>query len=168
MAKFIKQVAGVLTEEATVAISTGVPDAGKVVNLNASGVLDASLLPSTIGQEFEDITASEALAAGDIVNVWDNAGTPNVRKADATDISTQASGFVLAAYALSASARVYFEGTITGLTGLTPGATYFLSETAGAITTTAPSTVSAIVQRVGRAHGTTKLSFEAAQPIVLA
>lgn len=168
MAKFIKQVGGVLTEELTTGVSTGVGDAGKVVNLDANGKLDTSLLPAGVGQEYELIVASEALAAGDFVNVYDDAGTPKVRKADASSINTEANGFVLAAVALNGTATVYFEGTNNQLTGLTPGKTYFLSETSGVATLTAPSTAGAIVQVVGRSAGTTKISFEPGSPIVLA
>lgn len=167
MAKFIKNSLGNLTEEATVGTSAGAADAGKVVNLNASGLIDTTMLSPAVGVETTDLVASEALAAGDIVNIWNDAGVAKARKADASDVSTQASGFVLSAYALNATAQVYLEGTNTALTGLTPGTSYFLSEVAGAITATAPATASAIVQRVGRSHGTTKLSFEASQPIIL-
>jgi hypothetical protein len=168
MAKFIKQDAGVLTEEATVTTSAGVGDAGKVPNLDSAGKIDNSMLPITIGKETVDLVASEALAAGDFVNIWNDAGTPKVRKADASAIATEAMGFVLAAYSALDTATVYLEGTNDQLSGLTPGATYYLSETAGLITLTAPSTTGAVVQRVGRAHSATKLSAELSNPIVLA
>ncbi len=44
--KFIKQVAGVLAEESAVTSSAGAGDSGKVPALNASGVLDATIVNS--------------------------------------------------------------------------------------------------------------------------
>ena len=44
---FLKQSAGVLTEERTVETSAGAGDASKIPNLNASGVLDATVVNST-------------------------------------------------------------------------------------------------------------------------
>jgi hypothetical protein len=64
---------------------------------------------------------------------------------------------------------VYKEGTITGLSSLTIGARYYLSgSTAGAITTTAPTTAGHIVQYIGYAISATELVFEPSDPIVLA
>lgn len=48
MAKFIKNVNGVLTEEATVTTSTGMFDMGKVPSLNVSGVIDATMMPASV------------------------------------------------------------------------------------------------------------------------
>jgi hypothetical protein len=64
---------------------------------------------------------------------------------------------------------VYLDGTITGLTSLTPGAAYYLSgATAGAIVSTAPSTSGYLSQEVGVALSATELNFEEQQPITLA
>jgi len=167
MAKFIKQDAGILKEEATLGASAGSGSAGSLAHLDGTGKFDLSLIPPVIGAETVDLQASEALAAGDIVNIWNDAGTAKVRKASASNISTKASGFVLAAYSALATATVYLEGTNDQLSGLTPGSTYFLSEASGSITLTAVVTSGAIVQQVGRSHSANKLSFEASQPIVL-
>jgi hypothetical protein len=67
------------------------------------------------------------------------------------------------------NATVYLDGTITGLTSLTPGAAYYLSgATAGAVTATAPTTSGYLSQEVGIALSTTELNFEEQQPITLA
>jgi hypothetical protein len=63
---------------------------------------------------------------------------------------------------------VYFEGTNTQLTGLTGGAMYFLSTTAGGVTSTAPSASGNVVQKLGRALSATEINFEPSDPIVLA
>jgi hypothetical protein len=106
------------------------------------------------------LTASEALTGGQVVNIWSSSGA-KVRKANATDDSKPAHGFVLANVSSSATATVYLPGqVITGLTSLTPGATYYLDTTGGAITATQPSTSGNLVQRVGMALSATTLLFQ--------
>jgi hypothetical protein len=194
--KIIKNNAGTLTEEAALLTSAGAGDANRVPALNASGVLDAtivnskttsagagdsgklpaldaagkldtSFMPTGIGADTSSIVSSENLAAGDLVNIWDNAGTANVRKADATVAGKEAHGFVLSAVTSPAAATVYFEGSNTGVTGLTPGP-QFLSATAGLCTATAPSASGNVVQRVGFATSATNMNFQSQTPVVLA
>lgn len=193
--KHLKQVNGVLTEDTTLTTSAGAGDANKVPALNASGVLDltitngktssagagdsgklvaldgsgridATMMPVGIGADTASIQASEALSAGDFVNIW-NSGGARVRKADATAAGKEAHGFVLAAVASGANATVYFEGSNTGASGLTPGLV-FLQTTAGQAGAAAPSGSGNVVQRLGVATSATSVNFEAAQPIVLA
>lgn len=147
--------------------SAGAADAAKLVQLDPTGRLDASMLPVGIGPDTASILTSEALAAGNFVNVYNNAGTANARKADATTSGKHTHGFVLAAFASGVAATVYFEGTNTAVTGLTPG-DQFLSITAGGSSVTAPTASGNVVQRLGVATSATSLNFEAAQPIVLA
>lgn len=168
MAKYIINNAGVLTEATTISTSAGAADAGKIPGLDSSGRLDNTMLPVGIGADTASIPASEALAAGDLVNVWSNAGTANVRKADASTSGKQAHGFVLAAVASAASATVYFEGTNTQQTGLTAGDQFLSATTPGKATNTAPSAAGQIVQRVGVAISATSLNFEPQPQVVLA
>lgn len=142
--------------------------AGKLVKLDGSGKLDPTVLPTGLGPDTASIVASEALSAGDLVNVWNNAGTANVRKADASTSGKEAHGFVLAAVSSGASATVYFEGTDTQMTGLTPGVQYLSATTPGKPSNTAPSTAGQSVQRVGFAYSATAMNFDADSPIVLA
>jgi len=146
--------------------SAGAGDSGKVVALDGSGRIDSTMMPVGIGADTATIQASEALSAGDLVNIH-NSGGPRVRKADATTAGREAHGFVLAAVANGANATVYFEGTNTGVTGLTPGP-QFLSITPGIATATAPSAAGNIVQRVGVATAATALNFEGGVPVTLA
>lgn len=160
---------GVLTErEATVA-SAGAGDTGKIVALDAAGKLDSTVLPTGLGADSLSIVASETITAPAMVNVWNDAGTLKARYADASAASAgkRAWGFVNATIASEASGTVIFDGTVTGLTGLTLGATYFLSGSVpGGITLTAPVTAGHCVQEVGIALSATTLSFEAQQPII--
>lgn len=193
--KFIKNNAGTLTEEAALTTSAGAGDANKIPALNASGVLDPSIvnavassagagdagkvaaldgsgrldptmMPVGIGADTASIQASENLAAGDFVNIH-NASGARVRKADATTAGKEAHGFVLGAVSSGANATVYFEGTNTGVSGMTPG-TVFLHTTAGGATGTAPSGSGNVVQKLGVAVSATAINFERGEPIVLA
>ncbi len=165
--KYIKNNAGVLTEEAAIQTSTGAGDAGKIPALDAAGRIDNSMMPVGIGADTASIVSSENLAAGDLVNVWNDGGTAKVRKADAATTGKEAHGFVLSSVTSPASATVYFEGPNTAVTGLTPGNRY-LATTAGLTTSTAPSGTGNVVQKVGIAISAVNLNFEAQQPIVLA
>lgn len=147
--------------------STGAGSSGKLPALDATGRLDSTFLPVGVGADTKDLVASEALAAGDFVNVWSNAGTANVRKADANTTGKQAHGFVLASVALGATAKVYFEGTNTQCTGLTPGDQY-LGATAGKSASAPPTGAGKISQLLGVAVSATALSFEPQRPVILA
>jgi hypothetical protein len=193
--KFLKNNSGTITEEASVETSAGAGDEGKLPALNASGVLDASIvnsktssagagdtgklpaldgsgkldssfMPTGIGADTAAISTSESLAAGDLVNIWNSTGA-KVRKADATTAGKEACGFVLAVFTHPTTATVYFVGSNTQVTGLTPGP-QFLQTTAGLAAATAPSGSGNAVQRVGFATSATNLNFAASEPIVLA
>ncbi len=166
MAKYLTNSSGTIAEASTVASSAGAGDSGKIPGLNGSGVLDNSFLPPGIGADTAAITASEALSAGDLVNIHNSSG-PKVRKADASTSGKEAHGFVLAAVSNGASATVYFEGTNNQVSSLTAGVLYLSDTTPGGTTSTAPSGSGKVVQRVGFATATTALNFDAGPAIVL-
>jgi hypothetical protein len=157
-----------MKEQEATTTSSGGGDAGKIVALYTDGKLHSSLLPTGVGADTIVLPAYENLSAGNFVNIFSDAGTPKVRKADATTISKQAHGFVLESVSAGNNATVYFEGSNTQLSGLTTGATYFLSATAGAVTDTPPTASGYIVQAVGVAANTTTINVEFEQPIVRA
>ena len=164
--KFLRLVNGVLTEIFGVQASAGAGNAGDLVSLDDSGRIDKSMMPVGIGADTATITASETLAAGDWVNVWNNSGA-KVRKADATTAGKEAHGFVLAAVTSGNPATVYFEGTNTQVTGQTPGAVY-LQTTAGTGGATIPSASGNVVQQIGVAVSATAVNFERSAPVTLA
>lgn len=164
--KYLSNNAGTLTEVAANQTSAGAADGGKLVALDDNGRLDNSMMPVGIGADTAAVTASEALAAGDWVNIWNSTGA-KARKADATTAGKECHGFVLAAVANGAVATVYFEGTNNQVTGQTPG-TVFLGTTAGAGQAAAPTAAGQVVQRLGVAVSTTAVNFEPQQHIVLA
>lgn len=165
--KYIANVAGTLAEIAAVQTSAGVADASKIPALDAAGRFSTTMMPVGIAADVAVLTASEALSAGDLVSVWNNTGTANARKADASAQGKEAHGFVVAAVAQGADATVYFEGTNAHVTGLTPGVQY-LSTTPGGCSATAPSGSGHVVQRVGFATSPTTLNFHSAIPVLLA
>ena len=164
--KFLRLVNGVLTEIFGVQASAGAGNAGDLVSLDDSGRIDNSMMPVGIGADTSTITASETLAAGDWVNVWDDSGA-KVRKADATTAGKEAHGFVLAAVTSGNPATVYFEGTNTQVSGQTPGPV-FLQTTAGVGGPTVPSASGNVVQQIGVAVSATAVNFERSVPVTLA
>lgn len=144
--------------EATV-VSAGAGNAGDLVALDSAGKLDETVMPSGIAAETVVCAASEDLSANDVVNIYDDAGTTKCRKADASDTIKPAHGYVKAAVTNGNNATIFTDGFLPG-TGLTKGSKYFLSETAGAVTTTPPTTSGAIVQCVGVAVSATQIKFD--------
>jgi len=158
---------GNLKEVVPTTVSTGVAEANTLVELDATGKLDPSLLPTGTGADVTVVPATVALSAGDFVNLYDNGGTVEARLADASDISTKADGFVLAAVAPAGNASVYRRGSNNVLAGLTLGAQYFLdASTPGGLTTTPPSGNLEIVQPLGVADSATSLDFERVRPVI--
>ncbi|MFN3523945.1 MAG: hypothetical protein ACK4YQ_16995 [Phenylobacterium sp.] len=152
--------------ETQTAVTGGAPDADKIPALDGNGRLTMSMMPTGIGADTAVIEASEALAAGDFINIH-NATGAKVRKADATTAGKEAHGFVLAAVTSGANATVYFEGTNDQVTGQTPGPV-FLATTAGLAAAAAPTGAGNVVQAVGVAVSATAINFERGTPITLA
>lgn len=166
--KYLRNNAGVLTETEATTTSAGAGDAGKIPALDNTGRLDDSMMPVGIGADTASITASENLAAGDFVNIYNDSGTAKVRKADASTAGKYAHGFVLAAVDSGDPALVYCEGPNTAVTGATPGEVFLSATTAGGFTSTAPTGTGKVVQKIGVATSATSINFEWLQPIVLA
>ena len=164
--KFLRLVGGIITEVLGVQTSAGAGNAGDVVALDDTGRISNTMMPVGIGADTAVIDASEALAAGDYVNVWSDGGDFKVRKADATTAGKDAHGFVLDAVSSGNPATVYFEGTNTQVTGQTPGNVY-LQTTAGAGGSTVPSGSGNVVQQIGTATSATAVNFERGTPVVL-
>lgn len=165
--KYIYNNAGTLTERELLVTSAGAGSAGRGVALDGTGRLDSSVMPTGIGADTASIQASENLAAGDYVNVWDSAGNFRVRKADAAS-DKPAHGFVIASVTSAAAATVYFEGSNGQVTGMTAGTVYLSASTPGLGTNTAPSGAGNLVQRLGVATQATAVNVEIGTPIKLA
>ena len=157
-----------LFEEVSATIaSAGAGNEGDLVALDAGGRLDVSVMPAGIGADVSVIPSSENLAAGDLVNLWNDSGTLKARKADATTSGKQADGFVLAAVTSPANATVYHDGTNSQVTGLTPGKQW-LSTTPGKSSNVRPTSTGNIQQPVGTAISATSLTFNVGETIKIA
>lgn len=113
--------------------------------------------PPVVTPAWTPVVTSEALTARDMVNIWDSSGV-KARRADATAAGKDARGYVLADFAMGATAKVYFSGFLDGLSGLTGGAAW-LDTSPGQVTSTPPSGSGNIVQMVGTAVSATKIAF---------
>jgi len=163
--KYIGIVSGVQTQIEGVASSAGAGDAGKIVALSTDGKLDQSVMPTGVGADVKVLAAFENLSAGNLVHFKMDTGTLKAYKADASN-GRPADGFVKDAVTADNDATIHLEGTITGLSGLTPGARYYLG-TNGTVTAVPTTTASHYHQYIGRASSDTEVAFEANDYIVL-
>lgn len=134
--------------------------------LDANGRLAESMMPSGFGTENYSGTAAEAIGAYKLVGP--NA-TGGIRLADAAN-AYPCSHFVKEATASGATATCYRTGSMSGFTGLTPGAPVYLS-TVGGITqdvSTIEATSGNISQQIGVASSATTVEFEPQEPIYIA
>lgn len=165
---FLRRVGGLLQEIRGVQASTGAADADKIPALDATGRLDNSMMPVGIGAETQIAPASENLAAGDSVNLWNDSGTMRARKADGSSAGKPADGFVLAAVTSGQDATVYTDGFNTQASGLTAGQDVYLGTTAGVVTQAALTGAGQVHQRLGKALSATSYVYERGEPITLA
>lgn len=153
--KVVKMNASGLIDDAILGAST-TSAANKIVKLNGSGILDIAMLPGA-ALPYMWVTSSEALSAGNFVNLYDSAGI-KVRKANAGS-ALAAHGFVLDSVASGASVKVYFHGPNTACSGLTVGPQW-LSTVAGGSSSTYPTSAGQIVQVIGIALNSTTVLFQ--------
>lgn len=138
---------------------------------NATGIFfcDGSNVQSGAGSSgaVSTLTASENLAAGAMVNIWNSSGA-KMRNANATDNTKPAHGFVLAAVTSGHVGIFYGPGQINNqLVGLTPGTAYFLDTTNGDINAVAPSSSGNLIQELGVALSATQLIFSPKSTLVV-
>jgi hypothetical protein len=122
---------------------------------NDLGVADS------VSQVTNVYTADEALLIRDALYI---SAADNVSKASASAAGTaQLIGFAKAAAADTNPVTVISEGVLAGFTGLTPGARYYLSTTAGTITATIPVGTGNTVVQAGYAKSATSLHIHIEQ-----
>lgn len=158
---------GIPAQKEATTSSGGAGDAGKLVGLHTDGKININMMPTGVGANTKTIATTEDLSAGNVVNIYNSSGE-KCRKADASNGYT-ADGFVLASTTSGQNATVYLPGAmLSGLTSLTPGALYFLSATAGSVTTTPITAAGQISQCVGKAASATEIIFHPMYPILMA
>lgn len=134
-----------------------------------SGEIEQLQPGDSIGEtDLISLTNSDAasMAIGEVAYIF---GAGAVKKARADALATM-EGFYFAAAAIAPAAAGYFQsgGTLAGLSGLTAGATYYLSPTtAGLITVTPPSATGQFVVRLGKAVSATEFEIRIERPIKL-
>jgi hypothetical protein len=169
--RFLVRAGGKTKQIQATAASAGAADAGKVAALGSDGRFDESMMPAGIGADTQIIPASEALSAGNFINIWSDSGAAKVRLADNSN-GRPADGYVLDAVASAANATVYpLDGTNSELTGLTPGAEYWLGTSGGVTDTPLDETDSGnankISQYLGKAKSATELVTTDDSPVIL-
>jgi hypothetical protein len=131
------------------------------ITVNSEGLVTSVVLVPIAVLASGTATASEALTAGNLCNVYSLAGVATIRKADATDDTKPANAFVIANVLISGTATWYGPAQLdTAVSGLTPGTTYFLDTTPGGVTTTPPASAGNLIQKVGFAKSATALMFD--------
>jgi hypothetical protein len=148
-------------------VSAGAADAGKIVALNSEGKIDQTMLEDI---DNKNVPSSENLAAGDYVNLFDDAGTVKARKADNSN-NRPAHGYVKDTVTAPANVTVFFEGANTNLSGLTEGARIYLGTTGDIIETPLDPTNAAddgkIHQLLGIAISDTEVNTDIQDCIIL-
>ena len=141
--------------------------ANKVASLDANGRWASTMMPTGIGADTAMIEASEALSAGDFINIYADGSDFKCRKSDASTAGKEAYGFVKGAVTSGNNATVYLSGINDQVSGATAGKAY-LGTTAGGFSSTAPSASGNVVQVLGVAVSATSISFEPTIGIKLA
>lgn len=109
------------------------------------------------------VTATENISYGAAINLYNNAGTINVRNANATDNTKPCRGFCSNSNGIAAGqvGEVQVNTGVVSITGLTPGSNYYLSTTSGLIAPTPAVATGNIEQYAGFAISNTVLLFNA-------
>lgn len=120
----------------------------------------------TGGSEYTlQLKASEAIAAGKLVNIFNSGGSAFVRIADALLADRECHGFIKTSVAADGTATIYFSGANAGLTGLKVGRAY-LGEN-GAIANQIDVGTFKICQPVGVAISPNTLTFIHNDPVFI-
>ena len=130
---------------------------------------DWSVVPATVQQALDDLAGTPSsggglstpyacpigVAVGEAVYL---SGADAVDQAKADSVSTMPAIGLVASKPSAVRCIVRYNEEMGGLAGLSPTATYYVSETtAGAITATAPSAIGQVIQRVGVARSATRI-----------
>lgn len=168
MAKFLSWISGRVQEQVPITTSAGAGDAAKMVQTNGSGVFDASLMPPGIAADQVTANANGTITAKDLVYM-EAAGTI-ARATAAAGTPKQAMGWAQASATTGNPVTMQLEGMMTGLSGLTAGSRYFLSDVTpgGLLIDPGPVGSGKLAQYIGTALTTTSLNFEPDDGVLLA
>jgi hypothetical protein len=166
--KFLTKGSGVLAEVQAISTSAGAGSAGLIPALDGSGLIAMNMMPSGVGAETIVVkTGVGNLLANDVVYLHLVTAVLTADKADATDATKRAQGYVKAGTTAGDDCTVWLDDELPG-TGLTPGAKYYLTVTPGTVSVTPPAGSGNMVQAVGEAISATAIKFDPDKmPIVL-
>lgn len=169
--KFLALVGGKFKQLTATTSSTGVPDAGKMIAAGTDGKLHESFLPTGIGANTVTAPASEAIAAGKLVNLFLDGGVVKLRLADNSN-GRVAWGYLKESASADATATAYRLNTVMpAQSGLTVGADYWLGTAGGVITPALDATDDVNVgkhnQYIGRAISLTEIATVEVAPVEL-
>lgn len=107
------------------------------------------------------VACGVAIGAGQLVNLYNNAGVLNAQLASASSAATLAHGVANIAGAAGDIIEIqWMRGFITSIGGMSLGATYYLSPTAGAVQNLPPTAVGTIQQPIGLAIAASQLLMD--------
>lgn len=141
-------------------------DVAKLVSVGGSSLNGALVGDHTLAPDkmiAAQVLASEALAAGDLVNLYSSDGAFLVRRASSS-LGYEAHGFAWAPCAQNVYAYVHHTGYAL-TTGLSPGSAWLGD--AGKVSARPPSSVGALVQKVGSAPSANVLNFAPTTPVLI-
>jgi len=166
--KFLTKGAGINQEVQAISTSAGAGDAGKIPALDTNGLLAENMMPAGVSADVIVCkTGVGDLLANDVVYLHLVTAVLTADKADATDATKRAQGYVKAGTTAGDDCTVYLDSKLPG-TALTPGAKYYLTTTPGTVSATAPSASGNMVQCVGEAVSATAIKFDPDKiPVVL-
>ena len=105
------------------------------------------------------INATENIAAGALVNIYNNAGVAAARNSNATDGTKQVRAYANRSVTTGNFGEFIILGLLPSATALTPGTMYYASTTPGAFTAAAPAAVGNLVQEIGIALSPNTIYF---------
>lgn len=153
-----------LVSPAAIRTTLVAPDAVKTVFPVGQGVAGTNGTDG-VGLDPSTVLCGESILAGQLVNLYSDAGVPKVRLAKALP------GFEAHAWSLdTANAGVTTRVVIWQINSLASGLTVgpqWLSSTAGSATSVPPQSSGAVQQRVGFATAANRLLFQPQIPITL-
>lgn len=168
MAKYFDWITGKATLVLPVTTSAGAGDATKMAQLDSNGKWDQSLMPAGLTPDQKTANANGAISARDLCYV-EAAGT--IARASAASGGFESIGWATAAALSGAPVTIQMEGIIAGLSGLTPGSAYYLSDVTPGALMIAPGPTTSLTGKLGQFIGTalsaTELTFEPERAVVL-
>lgn len=105
--------------------------------------------------------ADVAITAGQLVNLYNNAGFLRARLANASSAATMAHGIAMTSAGVGQRFMMYFlRGYVDTVGGMIVGTLYWVSTVAGGIQNSAPAAVGTIAQPVGIAASSVELLMD--------